>query len=133
MIIDGRGEIVGAELLLRDGQGAAKHRLRVGGEALLEPCRAGIVEGSDEAGIVGRHGLLRDRERAVEDRRRLARTSLLAVEESELAEAAGESEVRIAEDLGLLHRVEIAPLGIGDLAAVQARSAAASCSSHPGD
>ena len=54
----------------------------------------------------------------MEDRRRLARTSLLAVEEPELAEAPGESEVGVAEDLGLLHRVEIAPLGIGDLAAV---------------
>jgi hypothetical protein len=71
-----------------------------GGEALLEPGCAGIVEGSHEAGIVGRHRLLRDRESAVEYRRRLARTSLLAVEESELAQGPGESEVGVAEDLG---------------------------------
>src|SRR5206468_4366954 len=62
------GEIVGSELFLRDGQRPAKHRLRVGGEALLEPHRAGIVEGRHEAGIVRRHRLLCDRESAVKYR-----------------------------------------------------------------
>ena len=77
----------------------------------------------DFAGKLHKHGVLvttsgRYRGVACESRRGLSVMSVFAVEESELAEATGESEVRIAEDLGLLHRVEIPPLGIGDLAAV---------------